>query len=321
MTSTATAPGKLILIGEFAVLEGAPAIVMAIDRRAQVRVTSAQTNLVTAPEICEREVSFSVDADRRVSWLGVDPSQSVRLEILAQVIARYWSGTPVHIETDTAAFFEDGIKMGFGSSAALTVAASAALRRKVPDLAELIETHKVAQGGRGSGFDIAASLNGGVINFRSQPPEATPLSLPDGLHMRCVWTGHAASTSAFLRGLDALGERRNAIDELAGSARSAVSGLDNSPASWVQAVQNYSKALKRFAAQTSLPIFSGGHTEIAEVANANNVAYKPSGAGGGDLGIAVSMDAAPLESFSRALSATGVRIVRLVVDKKGLILS
>nr|MBA3501924.1 hypothetical protein [Deltaproteobacteria bacterium] len=33
----ATAPGKLILTGEYAVLDGAPAIVTAVDRRAVAR--------------------------------------------------------------------------------------------------------------------------------------------------------------------------------------------------------------------------------------------------------------------------------------------
>ena len=33
----ATAPGKLILTGEYAVLDGAPAVVVAVDRRAVAR--------------------------------------------------------------------------------------------------------------------------------------------------------------------------------------------------------------------------------------------------------------------------------------------
>ncbi len=36
---TASAPGKVVLSGEYAVLDGAPAIGMAINRRARVQVT------------------------------------------------------------------------------------------------------------------------------------------------------------------------------------------------------------------------------------------------------------------------------------------
>jgi phosphomevalonate kinase len=38
VTSAASAPGKLILTGEYAVLFGAPALVMAVDRRATVQI-------------------------------------------------------------------------------------------------------------------------------------------------------------------------------------------------------------------------------------------------------------------------------------------
>jgi phosphomevalonate kinase len=37
----ASAPGKLVLAGEYAVLDGAPAIVMAVDRRAVVSVAAS----------------------------------------------------------------------------------------------------------------------------------------------------------------------------------------------------------------------------------------------------------------------------------------
>jgi phosphomevalonate kinase len=311
----------LILLGEYAVLEGAPAIVMAIDRRAQVGVRRpAKRNLVTAPEIYERIVSFVVDGQRNVEWIGVDPSTGVRLELLAQVLAKYWPGEPVQIETDTSAFYEDGIKMGFGSSAALTVAASAALAGKKPGLAELVEIHRAAQEGRGSGFDVAASLHGGVIKFRTKPLEAEPVSLPEGLHLRCLWTGHAASTPGFLRGLDGLGRRRSAIDALVDSAETEIGGLDDKAATWVRAVRNFSKALMRFADETSLPIYSGGHAEVARLAEQTGVVYKPSGAGGGDLGVAISDDAAAMKTFREGLRPTSIRVLPIAVDPRGLVL-
>jgi len=38
MEVTASTPGKLVLLGDYAVLEGAPALVMAVNRHAKVRI-------------------------------------------------------------------------------------------------------------------------------------------------------------------------------------------------------------------------------------------------------------------------------------------
>ena len=65
MIVTATAPGKLVLLGEYAVLEGAPALVMAIDRRAEVRLeTRTQAPcMLRAPGI----IAAAVYAGHRVA--------------------------------------------------------------------------------------------------------------------------------------------------------------------------------------------------------------------------------------------------------------
>jgi len=317
----ASAPGKLILFGEYAVLRGGPAIVLAIGRRARVQVTrGVADNLVTAPEICERNVPFEIDDAGKVRWLGADPAATGRLGLLGEIIGKFWPGVPVYIETDTSALHEDGIKMGFGSSAALTVAASAALSGEKPELGTLIEIHRAAQDGRGSGFDVAASLHGGVLMFRSEPLETTPLALPPGLHLRCVWTGHAASTSGFLRGLDALGPRQSALTALIDSAEKQVMSLGDTAASWVAAVQNFAIDLHNFACQTSLPVYAGGHAEVAEIAARHGVAYKPSGAGGGDLGVAVSADSAAMDQFTRDLRAVSLQVFEPGLDPRGLVL-
>ncbi|MBT8131531.1 MAG: hypothetical protein KJO35_04620 [Gammaproteobacteria bacterium] len=323
MHSIASAPGKMMLLGEFAVLEDAPAVVIAINRRAVVRVTSAEENpraknKVSVPELCPREISFEIDEQRQVSWLRTDALIRKKLALLGQVIAEFHTGKAVHISTDTSAFFRDGKKMGFGSSAALTVAAATALQGATPELATLVETHRAAQNGRGSGFDIAAAIEGGVINFRSQPLQAQPVSLPADLYLCGVWTGQSASTSSLLRELDAADNRSQAIDELCKEAEQAIGGLAGDAASWVAAVARYSTALQRFAAQTSLPVFAGGHSAVAEIAKNSDIAYKPSGAGGGDIGVAASTDKAALESFGRLLRASGVSVFDLEIAGQGV---
>src|SRR5256885_8064978 len=97
----ATAPGKLIVTGEYAVLDGAPAIVLAIDRRAiaQRNATprgSSPFLLAVADEIAARR----------------GPSDEATRAAL-------------EISVDSTAFYHQLTKLGLGSSAAVTVAATA----------------------------------------------------------------------------------------------------------------------------------------------------------------------------------------------------
>ncbi len=66
----ASAPGKVVLCGEYAVLDGAPAICMAVRRRAKVRVTNIDgaRNRVSAPGYSEHEGWFTANGPA-VDWL------------------------------------------------------------------------------------------------------------------------------------------------------------------------------------------------------------------------------------------------------------
>src|SRR5262249_27638055 len=97
----ATAPGKLIVTGEYAVLDGAPAIVLAIDRRAIARRNATPRG--SSPFLVA--VADEIAARRGAS----DPAARAALEI----------------SVDSTAFYHRITKLGLGSSAAVTVAATA----------------------------------------------------------------------------------------------------------------------------------------------------------------------------------------------------
>ncbi|MEM9057456.1 MAG: hypothetical protein AAGD86_08265 [Pseudomonadota bacterium] len=189
----ASAPGKLVLTGEYAVLDGAPAVSMAISRRAIVRVEPASDFCVRAPGFLSGSVRFAVDADGRLRWLAGDPDVRRRLALVDRVVAPLLAGrapAPFALRLDTRAFFAaDGRKLGLGSSAALTAALSAALTRhlglpaQTPDafLAAALERHRRVQGGRGSGVDLATSLHGGVIEYTLE--RAAPASRRPGFQL------------------------------------------------------------------------------------------------------------------------------------------
>src|SRR6478609_8831293 len=155
----ATAPGKLILSGEYAVLQGAPALVIAVNRR--------------------------VVATRRTGPRGSSP---FLLSVADEIAKRYGADHPatraaMEIVVDSSMFYQGKEKLGLGSSAAVTVAATALAlagesvvpvidRDAVLQIAS--EAHASAQGprgSRGSGADIAAAVHGGVIAFQKTSPD------------------------------------------------------------------------------------------------------------------------------------------------------
>ncbi|HET7358761.1 MAG TPA: hypothetical protein VFJ04_01315, partial [Rhodanobacteraceae bacterium] len=127
MRSHASAPGKLVVAGDYAVLEGAPAVVLALDRRAQVDVTPCAdaTFCVDAADLGVRGIHGRFDGGQ-LHW-DTDRATAGKLALVTCVLralAQSAAPDPVHVTLDTRAFFDAGgsAKLGLGSSAALTVA-------------------------------------------------------------------------------------------------------------------------------------------------------------------------------------------------------
>jgi phosphomevalonate kinase len=68
---TASAPGKAVLSGEYVVLDGAPAIATALDRRARITLTSVaqECHSITAPGYLEGTWRFRQDRNGDFIWL------------------------------------------------------------------------------------------------------------------------------------------------------------------------------------------------------------------------------------------------------------
>ena len=125
----ASAPGKLFLCGEYAVLKDAPAVVMAVDRRATVRIGrgDAEFQTLATPGFSDQEFRFEIRNGNELAWLD---EYSDTPELVSAVIAEtgFETESPSRVEIDTRAFIdESGSKLGLGSSAAATVALTRAL--------------------------------------------------------------------------------------------------------------------------------------------------------------------------------------------------
>ncbi len=152
LRAIASAPGKVILFGEHAVIYGHPAIAATTDQRTVVEVDVVGTRTtVNGHRIHERYHSYLLTA-----------------------VDRLWKGEPVRLQT------EGGVPSasGTGSSSALTVAAVAALHQlqgsqSIEVIAQdAFEVERVTQNG-GSPVDTSTSVAGGGIAIAglNTPPE------------------------------------------------------------------------------------------------------------------------------------------------------
>lgn len=145
-----SAPGKIILSGEHAVVYGYPAILAAVDRRLSIEIEKAKGGL----EIISREpiglVKYALEKTKEV--FGEKIKEGLRIKIGSQI----------------------PVGCGMGSSAALAVAFTGAIFRfvnhpwsqeKINEIAYEIEKK---QHGNPSGGDNSISTYGGFLWFRKE---------------------------------------------------------------------------------------------------------------------------------------------------------
>lgn len=308
---TASAPGKLLLAGEYAVLDGGPAVVVAVDRRATARRAA-------------RQPSPFLDA------------------LAAQLARRFSADHPAaraaasDILVDTADFSRGGHKLGLGSSAAATVAAATlalALAEDgpaAPDRDAVFElafaAHGDAQGQRGtrgSGADIAAATYGGALRYQTRDGETTraALPVPTSVTFLPFFTGVSADTVtmvARVQAARAAGATRAPLEQLAGAAAALATAFQRDDAAAIlRAIREGGAAL------AALGEAAGYDLETAAVRAARAAlarfggAAKTTGAGGGDLAIAVLPCEEDRNEAAAALIEAGCQVVPLSIEARG----
>jgi phosphomevalonate kinase len=294
----ARAPGKLVLTGAYAVLEGAPAVVVAVDRHAV-----ADTAHVAASPPAEVRAAFGAAAAPAIDVAALQDA--------------------------------GGRKLGLGSSAAAVVAALGAraaargediatrsCREAIFDAAR--EAHARVQSG-GSGVDIAASTFGGALRYTlgGGAPSIRALHVPPSLVLGTFFSGESARTSDLRARVDAARARRP--DAYAPLARAmhdgAVAAADAFEAgdarAFVHAAAAYGRLLARLGHFADAPIVPAGWDGLSEHAVGEGGAFLPSGAGGGDVAVWLGT-AVPSASFLARAAGLGLQSLALSVDPDGL---
>lgn len=285
-----SAPGKLMLLGEYAVLEGARAMVAAVSRRAY-----GTTNLAAPPPTPVVAAALDLAESHRYARLG----ESVTI--------------------DTRSFQSGGIKLGLGSSAVAALLAMA-LATESDDETTLqlaIEAHRRAAGGEGSGVDVAAAFHGGIIATARQPALVTPLpSRCAGLHLSILAAGNSASTTAFIGACRAAPSWAQWVRVLGALAGEGIEAWSQQDAPRVLSVfARAGRAMEGLGRDAGVPVVTPEIAAIMTAAEKRGAAAKPSGAGGGDVVIVLS----PHPDHGREIAAeTGRELVDAAVDPIGL---
>lgn len=325
MTVSASAPGKVVLLGEYVVLDGARALVMAVDKRCRAEL---------APASGERGCLKMRMPKLQVAEFG--PGEPTGSSLVDALVDRADLGPPWPVWSatiDSSEFFSDGLKLGLGSSAAALVAfagASWATAGKPgqPGLAELIRCHREFQGGVGSGIDVAAALLGGVVEFRLSTESQAQISsvqLPKSVGFAGVFAGGSASTPGLVgqyrQWADAGSAQADALRQrlIAAAERGCVAVHEDDGAAFVAAIDEYGRCLQELGHEMGADLVTAEHRQIGKIAGGMGLAYKVSGAGGGDVGIACGLDLDALRSFSDKAAKGGFRAVPLIVDELGLL--
>ena len=195
---SATAPGKVMLWGEYAVLTGAPAAMLAVDRYARCTIEPQPSGWsVQTPGFADEPLTLTHEELLNTPATGARALQQALL-VLADNAAQVPSGGSVIL--DTREFHYNQHKLGIGSSAAIATAtcqAVATLLSCDASFAKARQVHDQLQGKRGSGADVAAAWFGGALRY--QEGQATPLGSIALSNWSFWWTGQAASTSAHVQ--------------------------------------------------------------------------------------------------------------------------
>ena len=302
----ASAPGKALLSGEYAVLEGAPAIVAAVDRRVEVR------------------------------WSDDDAAMPPEVVATLERAQRRCGAIPGSLRIDASRLRRGHVKLGLGSSAAAAVAtAGAVFATRGEDLRDPAVVQRIfecaldghaAVAPQGSGVDVAASAFGGFLRFvrDDEDVQAEPCSAPPNLVIHLVWTGHAARTSELVAGIRELetrdprrfGTSMNLLKDLASEFADVFEAADAE--SVVRVAGAYSEAMASLGDAAGVPIVEERLRTAHALAARFSGSAKPCGAGGGDVAIAFFTNDEAAGAFELACGREGLHPIRVCWGARGV---
>jgi len=285
----ASAPGKLMLFGEHAVIYDRPCLVTAVNKRISVEVSENDKDeiLIDAPDVGISKYHCLLHN------LGKQKKIPKGIRFVEQGLVNFYKeyGIKKAVKIKTKSEFSS--KFGFGSSSAVTVALLAAMaklwgvRMGKQKLFSLAYKTVLDVQGVGSGFDLATAIWGGTIYFVTGGKVISPIKIKNW-PLVAGYTGIKADTPTLVRKVNRLYEKYPKIvnqifDDIAQIVKKAKK----------EAIKQNYKALGELMNINQGLLDSLG-VNISQLSRLNSAARnagaygaKLSGAGGGDCMIAL----------------------------------
>lgn len=319
----ASAPGKLMLLGEHSVVFGYPCIVTAVDLRLCVTVEANYDHFFTlnAPDLG----LSSYHKSRSDLGKGNLPKEVSFIETCFDLfLSKYPQETGVKVLSKN----EFTSSYGLGSSSASTVAFAKAICEfynqtlTQDDLFELCYQTVLKVQGVASGFDIAAAIWGGTIYYVTPKSSGSrPTVIPirtDELPLVVGYTGIKADTATLIRLVQNMHqdkpEKINSIfiqiSDLVEQAKLAI--LEKNWSAFGKLMFS-NQALLRQLQISSIEL----ENLIEASMNNGSLGAKLSGAGGGDCMLAVAAAKSKL-AIEQAIEGAGGKIIQVNTNASGV---
>jgi mevalonate kinase len=316
MPITATAPGKLMLLGEHAVVYDQPCLVTAVGLHYSVTLTPRddltfhiQTGQLDQPHIVAL-ADVGTDAPRETAFVEA---------VIARFRDQYGLTQGLSLQTEGPE-----ISYGLGSSSAVTVATAAALDALLNTQLSKRALFDLTYGavldvqGRGSGFDVASAIYGGTIYFRKDIPEIAPISL-DHLPIVIGYSGSKVGTVNLVAGVAALRDLHpSLINPIFATVGNTVE--EARPSLSAGAWQAFGRLMNINQGLTdSLGVNTAKLSALIYAArDAGALGAKLSGAGGGDCMFALAPTSDIEDAVRAAIRSAGGAVLELPLGVTGV---
>lgn len=290
------APGKLMLLGEHAVVYGYPCLSVALNKGVIVQAEGSKRDWI-ASQISDHRFVLSA---KEVFFRNVKKKSPIRLTIQSNI-----SG------------------LGLGSSSAVTVATIFALftfygisasPKSIFTLS--LEAVKKIQP-KASGYDVATSIYGGIIVFHGKTKRVQKLGISD-IPLLIGFSGAKADTAMMVEKVSVMRKKDppkanrifQDIGDVVLEGKDAILGKEWSR---MGKIMNENQQLLSSLGVSTLSL----DRMISASSEAGALGAKLSGAGGGDCMIALYKDSSK-KDIEKALEKSGATLLPLRVSKEGV---